>query len=161
MPGCVCNSALAAWGVVAPAAGEVLPDAGGRAAGDVLRRRRLSLVLQQRALGALACVSSPEAGLLVPQFQHPQQCPDDRRWLHLCRLPSTPRPLFVAMPICSAKEPFKSEPCGGLYNGATAAACRICYKPATKKCTRYGTNGKDGGKWAPWDSGVVLCESSF
>ena len=58
--GCVCNSALAAWGGVAPEAGEVLPNAGGRAAGDEERRRRLCLEV-------LRASPPSEAGLGVPQ----------------------------------------------------------------------------------------------
>ena len=54
-------------------------------------------------------------------------------------------------PHCSKKEPFKSEPWGGYFNGAQACQCKQCGFTATKNCTRYGTNGKDGGKWAPWD----------
>ena len=54
-------------------------------------------------------------------------------------------------PHCSKQLPWKNEPCGGLYNGATATSCRQCGKPANKSCNLWGTNGKDGGKWKPWN----------
>ena len=49
---------------------------------------------------------------------------------------------------CSAKQPYKSA--GGKWNGAQAETCTICGTAANPTCFRYGTNGKDGGKWAPW-----------
>ena len=49
-------------------------------------------------------------------------------------------------PHCSKKEPYKSEPWGGYFNGAEAVQCKICGHDANKNCTRYGTHGKDGGK---------------
>ena len=61
-----------------------------------------------------------------------------------------PGPFAWRCPNCSSREPFKAD--GGLWNGAQATCCRICsYAAKAKTCTRYGTNGKNGGKWAPWD----------
>ena len=51
---------------------------------------------------------------------------------------------------CSKNDQFKSATPPGKWNGAMSTHCSICSKPATPACVRFGTNGKDGGKWAPW-----------
>ena len=65
----------------------------------------------------------------------------------------TPNRYSWRCPHCSKQEPWKSEPCGGYYNGASATECKQCPFVPTKRNAppRYGTNGNDGGKWAPWN----------
>ena len=61
-----------------------------------------------------------------------------------------PGPYSWRCPICSPNGVTATES-GACYNGATTADCRTCnYKAKKKGCSRYGTNGKDGGRYAPW-----------
>jgi hypothetical protein len=52
-------------------------------------------------------------------------------------------------PHCSKKDPYKAD--GGCWNGAQSEACRCCSKAPNGSYKRWGTNGKDGGKWKTWD----------
>ena len=62
-----------------------------------------------------------------------------------------PGPNSWRCPSCSPKGVF-DQASGAIYNGAQAEQCRLCPLVPTKKaCSRFGTNGKNGGQWAKWD----------
>ena len=65
----------------------------------------------------------------------------------------TPTKFSWRCPHCSKKAPWKDEPCGGHYNGASATVCKQCpFVPNKRNAPpRWGTDGTDGGKWEPWD----------
>ena len=55
------------------------------------------------------------------------------------------------LPHCSKREPCKGE--GGKYKNAQKVECSICGKAPNKSYNLWGTDGTDGGKWKPWESG--------
>ena len=62
-----------------------------------------------------------------------------------------PGPFNWGCQSCGGRDPYKANKHPGCWNGAQSMSCRGCQKAPSSKCVRFGTNGKDGGKWKKWD----------